>query len=235
MRLFVGLGNPGRDYAGHRHNIGFMAVDAIARRHRAPAFRARLQGQVGEVSLDGERVVLLKPETYMNESGRAVREAAKFYKIELSDITVFHDELDLGPGVVRVKGRRRQCRAQRPAVDYRRGRQRLPPGSPRHRPSRVEGSRPALRARQFREERAALGRDALRGRSRRCRPAGDWGGRLVPDQDPSGDRRPPGPLACRSSAARPIGGLDNPRPSPNYRPRDTRSRAIQDANGRNTT
>lgn len=103
MRLFVGLGNPGRDYAGHRHNIGFMAVDAIARRHGAPTFRARLQGQVGEVSLDGERVVLLKPETYMNESGRAVREAAKFYKIELSDITVFHDELDLGPGVVRVK------------------------------------------------------------------------------------------------------------------------------------
>ena len=103
MRLFVGLGNPGRDYAGQRHNIGFMAVDAIARRHRAPAFRTRFHGQVGEATLDGARVVLLKPETYMNESGRAVREAARFYKIELPDITVFHDELDLAPGVVRVK------------------------------------------------------------------------------------------------------------------------------------
>jgi PTH1 family peptidyl-tRNA hydrolase len=103
MRLFVGLGNPGREHAAQRHNIGFMALDAIARRHGATAFRTRFQGQVVETALSGERVVLLKPDTYMNESGRAVREAARFYKIELADITVFHDELDLAPGVVRVK------------------------------------------------------------------------------------------------------------------------------------
>lgn len=103
MRLFVGLGNPGREHAGQRHNIGFMAVDAIARRHRAPVFRARFQGLATELTLAGERIVLLKPETYMNESGRSVGEAARFFKIPLADITVFHDELDLSPGVVRVK------------------------------------------------------------------------------------------------------------------------------------
>ena len=98
MRLFVGLGNPGRDHAGQRHNIGFMVLDAIASRHRAAPFRARFQGSVSETSLGGERVTLLKPETFMNESGRSVREAARFFKIELGDITVFHDELDLPPG-----------------------------------------------------------------------------------------------------------------------------------------
>ena len=103
MRLFVGLGNPGREHAAQRHNIGFMAVDAIAARRRAPAFRARFHGLVSEVVLADERTVLLKPETFMNESGRAVREAARFFKIELADITVFHDELDLAPGAVRVK------------------------------------------------------------------------------------------------------------------------------------
>lgn len=103
MLLFVGLGNPGREYVGQRHNIGFMAIDAIATRHSAPAFRARFQGLTSEVPIDGERVVLLKPETYMNESGRSVREAAKFFKIELKDIVVFHDELDIAPGDVRVK------------------------------------------------------------------------------------------------------------------------------------
>ena len=103
MRLFVGLGNPGRDYAGQRHNIGFMAVDAIAQRHRAAPFRARFQGLTSEAALGGERVTLLKPETFMNDSGRSVREAARFFKIELADITVFHDELDLPPGTVRVK------------------------------------------------------------------------------------------------------------------------------------
>ena len=103
MRLFVGLGNPGREHAAQRHNIGFMAVDAIARRHRAAPFRARFQGTTSEISLGGERTVLIKPETYMNESGRSVREAARFFKIDLADITVFHDELDLAPGLVRVK------------------------------------------------------------------------------------------------------------------------------------
>jgi PTH1 family peptidyl-tRNA hydrolase len=103
MLLLVGLGNPGREHAAQRHNIGFMAVDSIAERHRAGGFRTRLQGLVGEVSLGGERAILLKPQTYMNESGRSVREVAKFYKIDLKDIVVFHDELDLAPGVVRVK------------------------------------------------------------------------------------------------------------------------------------
>ena len=103
MRLFVGLGNPGREHAGQRHNIGFMAIDAVAARHRAPPFRAKFQGLVTEVALGAERVLLLKPETYMNDSGRSVGAAARFHKIPLADITVFHDELDLSPGMVRVK------------------------------------------------------------------------------------------------------------------------------------
>lgn len=103
MRLFVGLGNPGSRYAGNRHNIGFMALDAIARRHRAAPWRRKFQGEASEAVLGGERVLLLKPETYMNESGRAVAEAQRFYKIALDDVVVFHDELDLGPAKVRVK------------------------------------------------------------------------------------------------------------------------------------
>jgi len=103
MLLFVGLGNPGPKYAGNRHNIGFMAVDTIARRHRAAPWRSKFQAQTSEATIGGERVVLLKPQTYMNESGRAVAEAARFYKIAIGDIVVFHDELDLAPGKLRVK------------------------------------------------------------------------------------------------------------------------------------
>ena len=103
MLLFVGLGNPGREHAAQRHNIGFMVLDAIARRHNAPAFRSRFQGHVSELPLGGDRVVLLKPDTYMNDSGRSVGEAARFYKLSLKDIVVFHDELDIAPGVVRIK------------------------------------------------------------------------------------------------------------------------------------
>src|SRR5712672_2065588 len=103
MRLFVGLGNPGSRYAGNRHNIGFMVVDAIARRHGITPWRRRFQGVSAEGALGGERVLLLLPGTYMNESGRAVAEAAHFYKLGLSDIVVFHDEIDLAPGKVRVK------------------------------------------------------------------------------------------------------------------------------------
>ena len=102
MLLFVGLGNPGAKYAGNRHNIGFMAVDAIAKRHNFPPWRRRFQGVASEGSL-GERVLLLLPGTYMNESGRAVAEAAHFYKLDLKDIVVFHDEIDLTPAKVRVK------------------------------------------------------------------------------------------------------------------------------------
>jgi len=103
MRLFVGLGNPGARYARNRHNIGFMAVDAIARAHNAGAWRRRFQGETADATIGGERVLLLKPATYMNESGRAVAEAQNFFKIPLADVTVFYDELDLPPSKLRVK------------------------------------------------------------------------------------------------------------------------------------
>ncbi|MDP6343709.1 MAG: aminoacyl-tRNA hydrolase [Alphaproteobacteria bacterium] len=103
MLLLVGLGNPGSRYAEHRHNIGFMAVDEIVRRHGFGAPRKRFQGEVREGSLAGERVLALKPQTFMNESGRSVGEAARFYKIPPEGIVVFHDELDLAPGKLRVK------------------------------------------------------------------------------------------------------------------------------------
>ena len=103
MLLFVGLGNPGARYVGNRHNIGFMVVEAIAKRHGIGPFRRRFQGVSAEGPLGGERVLLLLPGTYMNDSGRAVAEAAHFYKLGLPDITVFHDEIELVPGKVRVK------------------------------------------------------------------------------------------------------------------------------------
>ena len=103
MQLFVGLGNPGPKYARHRHNVGFMAVDAIAHRHGFPAFRKRFRGLVSEGRLGDERVALLKPQTFMNESGRAVAAAMQFYKAGLAEIVVFHDELDLTEGKLRVK------------------------------------------------------------------------------------------------------------------------------------
>jgi peptidyl-tRNA hydrolase, PTH1 family len=103
MQLIVGLGNPGSGYAGNRHNIGFMVVDAIAKRHGLGPWRRRFQGVAAEGPLAGERVLLLLPGTYMNESGRAVAEAANFYKLGLPDIAVVHDEIDLAPGKVRLK------------------------------------------------------------------------------------------------------------------------------------
>jgi len=103
MKLFVGLGNPGRAYAGNRHNIGFVVVDELARAQQFPPFRARFKSQATEATLAGVRVIVLKPETFMNDSGRAVQEAAHFFKIAPHDIVVFHDELDLAPGKVRVK------------------------------------------------------------------------------------------------------------------------------------
>jgi len=103
MRLFVGLGNPGAKYAHNRHNIGFTVVEEIARRQGFAPWRRRFQGETAEGTLDRERVVLLKPLTYMNESGRAVQEAANFFKLAASEITVFQDELELPPAKVRVK------------------------------------------------------------------------------------------------------------------------------------
>jgi PTH1 family peptidyl-tRNA hydrolase len=103
MLLLVGLGNPGEKYSGHRHNIGFMAVDEIIRRHGFDGPRFKFQGEVWEGRLGTEKVLILKPLTFMNDSGRAVGEAMRFYKIEPDDVVVFHDELDLEPGKLRVK------------------------------------------------------------------------------------------------------------------------------------
>jgi len=103
MLLFVGLGNPGTEHAENRHNIGFMAVQAIARRHDIKPWRRKFQGVAVEGLIEGERVLLLLPGTYMNESGRAVQEAARFYKLAPGEIVVFHDEVDLPPAKVRVK------------------------------------------------------------------------------------------------------------------------------------
>jgi PTH1 family peptidyl-tRNA hydrolase len=97
------LGNPGAKYAGNRHNIGWMALDRIAADHGFGPWRAKFQGSLSEGTLGGEKVMLLKPETFMNLSGQSVGEAMHFYKLAASDITVFHDELDLAPGKCRVK------------------------------------------------------------------------------------------------------------------------------------
>jgi PTH1 family peptidyl-tRNA hydrolase len=103
MKLFAGLGNPGAEYARNRLNIGFLAVDAIAEAHGFAPWRSKFHGQVSEGRLGTEKVLLLKPGTYMNLSGDAVRAAMQFYRLEPADIVVFHDELDLAPGRVRVK------------------------------------------------------------------------------------------------------------------------------------
>lgn len=103
MWLLVGLGNPGDKYEYNRHNIGFLAVDAIADTYGFPAYKKKFQGLMAEGHIEGEKVILLKPQTYMNNSGQSVGEAAKFYKIPLDRIAVFHDELDLGAGKIRTK------------------------------------------------------------------------------------------------------------------------------------
>jgi len=103
MKLFVGLGNPGSKYAGNRHNIGFMALDQIASDHGFTPWRSKFQGKLSEGRLGREKIILLKPETFMNLSGQSVGEAMRFFNLDSSDITVFHDELDLAPGKCRVK------------------------------------------------------------------------------------------------------------------------------------
>jgi PTH1 family peptidyl-tRNA hydrolase len=103
MKLFVGLGNPGGTYAKHRHNIGFMAMDQIAADHGFGPWKSKFQGDVTEGRLGSEKVLLLKPGTFMNRSGQSVQAAMQFYKLEPGDVTVFHDELDLAPGKCRVK------------------------------------------------------------------------------------------------------------------------------------
>ena len=103
MKLFVGLGNPGAKYAGNRHNIGFMAVDRIAADHGFGPWRAKFQGVVSEGVLGSEKIILLKPETFMNKSGQSVGEAVRFYKLDPQDVVVFHDEIDLAPAKLRFK------------------------------------------------------------------------------------------------------------------------------------
>lgn len=103
MQIFVGLGNPGAKYAQNRHNIGFMALDEIANAHGFGPWKSRFQGLVSEGRFGSDKVVLIKPETFMNLSGQSVGEAMRFYKLTPDDITVFHDELDLAPGKCRAK------------------------------------------------------------------------------------------------------------------------------------
>ncbi len=103
MRIIAGLGNPGQKYQNNRHNVGFMAADAIARRHSFSPWSKKFQGLIAEGNLGGEKVLLIKPQTFMNLSGQAVGEAMRFYKLGPSDLIVLYDELDLAPGKVRVK------------------------------------------------------------------------------------------------------------------------------------
>ena len=103
MLLLVGLGNPGEDYAGNRHNIGFMAVDEIVRRHSFQPYRLKFNGELAEGRIGTQKVLALKPQTFMNESGRSVGVATNFYKIPAEDVLVIHDELDLEAGKLRLK------------------------------------------------------------------------------------------------------------------------------------
>ena len=103
MLLLVGLGNPGAGYSENRHNIGFMAADEIVRRHSFSAWRKKFQAEMAEGTVDGIKVIALKPQTYMNKSGQSVGEAIRFYKIEPENVVVIHDELDLPLGRLRVK------------------------------------------------------------------------------------------------------------------------------------
>lgn len=103
MQLFAGLGNPGSKHARQRHNIGFMVVDAIAARHGFPPFRAKFQAEISDGRIGTERITLMKPQTFMNRSGQSIGEAMRYLKLAPSNLTVFHDELDLAPGKLRLK------------------------------------------------------------------------------------------------------------------------------------
>ncbi len=103
MHILVGLGNPGRQYEGHRHNVGFMALDLFAARFGAAKWKERAQAKVAEVRIDGEKVVLVKPQSFMNKSGQPLRHVLDFWKLKADAVTVFYDELDLPPSKVRIK------------------------------------------------------------------------------------------------------------------------------------
>lgn len=103
MLLLIGLGNPGSQYVANRHNVGFMVIDAIHRRHGFTPWRRKFQAEISEGTFAGDKCLLVKPQTYMNESGRAVSEAMRFYKLKPEDVMVIHDEVDLAPGKIRMK------------------------------------------------------------------------------------------------------------------------------------
>jgi peptidyl-tRNA hydrolase, PTH1 family len=103
VQIWAGLGNPGVDYAMHRHNAGFMALEAIASEYRFSPWKAKFQGLIAEGRIDGVKILLLKPQTFMNESGRSIGEAMHFYKLDASAVTIFYDELDLAPFKVKVR------------------------------------------------------------------------------------------------------------------------------------
>lgn len=137
MKLIVGLGNPGDEYRNNRHNIGFMALDAIARRHNFPPFKSKFNGLIADGTINGERALLLKPQTFMNRSGDSVGAATKFYKIAPENVTVLYDELDLAPGKVRLKvgggtGGHNGLRSIDPAIGNTYRRVRLGIGHPGH-------------------------------------------------------------------------------------------------------
>ena len=195
MRLIVGLGNPGARYARNRHNVGFMAVEAIARRYGFPAFRSRFKGELAEGTIAGERRLLLRPQTFMNASGESVLAAMSFYKIAPGDIAVIHDELDLRPGKVRVKrGGGSAGHNGLRSIDAMIGadywRVRIGIGHPGD-----QGAGPALRPAEF-----PAGRDAL------CRKAGRCRGR----DDPAVARRRAGCVHERGRASLPGAGTGVP-------------------------
>lgn len=137
MQLLIGLGNPGSEYRNNRHNIGFMAIDAIAARHNFPPFKSKFNGLIADGTIDGERVLLLKPQTFMNKSGDCVGKAVQFYKLPIEAVTVVYDELDLTPGKVRIKtgggnGGHNGLRSISPAIGENYKRVRLGIGHPGH-------------------------------------------------------------------------------------------------------
>ena len=236
MLIFTGLGNPGAKYAGHRHNIGFMAVDRIAADHGFSPWRSKFQGEVSEGRLGTEKIVLLKPATFMNNSGQSVGEALRFYKLEPTDLTVFHDEIDLAPGKLRHKsggGHAGQngLRSIHAHVGPHYDRVRMGVGHPGDK-ARV----PGYVLSDFAKAEAEWLDDMLRGVSDGAAKlaGGDTGGflnavalRVQPQRASTGtqapakgkarDTRPDAPSAIAKAAA------SNPAPAPDTEPEDSRS------------
>ena len=172
MKLFVGLGNPGSAYARHRHNVGFMALDRIAERHGLGPWKKRFHGLVSDGPIGGRRVMLLKPQTYMNDSGQAVGEAQRYLKIAEEDIYRLPRRDRPGAGQAESEGRRRQCRPQRPALDLRAHRQRIRARAHRRRASGLQGSGQHYVLHDFAKADADWLEPHARCHGRRCGPPG---------------------------------------------------------------